>query len=351
MKKSTLCFAIFSILCLLGSLAAVFVFAWQRGVAAMFLALLGTVLSFVISPSVHEWGHIVAAKKQKMRLVYTKFFCFQIAEREGKLCLSFASPFAPEQTQTLPVCGGNMEKRAISYTRGGLRFGGVSFLLFVVIAVCLQCFRLSVSFFFFALLPYTGYLFLLNAVPVYFAGGKTDALVLKGLKRGADEEKAMLAAMEIFGELSENKSFTEIDEKLFFDLPIIAESLPVSATITDLRYRYCLEKGNMDGAAEQINRLASLTAYMDEGNMEEVAAELMYMHAVCGDTERAKESKKLCENYLQKPLLSAKRILAAYARLLGEDEEEKKARAEFERLKATEKIEGKRKAEEILIER
>ena len=207
------------------------------------------------------------------------------------------------------------------------------------------------GFLFYALLPYTGYLFLLNAVPVSFAGGKTDALVLKGLKNNFDEEKVMLSAMEIFGGLSEGKSFAEIDKDLYFDLPVIAESLPVYATITDLRYRYRLETGDFDGAAEQINRLAQLAEYMDEKEVEGVAAELLYMHAIGQDEERAKQARKLAEPFLMQETLQAKRINVAYYKLLGENEKAEREKKAFFDLLSAERILGKRKAEELLISR
>ncbi len=351
MKKTTVCFAAFAVLCLLAGMSVAFVFAWNAGLVSAVFCIVGILSSFIFAPAIHEWGHITLAKTQKMRLVYTKFFCFKIAEKNGKLRFSFASPFLAEQTQTLPVCGGNMKKRAKKYTAGGLLFGGASFLIFAASATVLALLDKSAAFFFFGLLPYTGYLFLLNAAPLYFAGGKTDALILKGLKNDSDEEKVMISAMEIFGELSEGKSFSQIDEKYYFDLPVIAESLPVYATITDLRYRYKLEKGDFDGAADEINRLAQSSEYMDGNGVEEVAAELAYMHTVFGDIERAKQARKLCENYLSSDLPAAKRINAAFFVLTGQTDKAEEERNSFERVLPFERIDGKRKAEQVLMAR
>ena len=286
-----------------------------------------------------------------MRLIYTKFFCFKIAEINGKTKFSFASPFIAEQTQMIPMQSGNMRKRTMKYTAGGLIFGAVSFALFLVCAVCLQIFNQASAFLFYALLPYTGYLFLLNAVPVYLAGGKTDALVLKGLKNNFDEEKVMLSAMEIFGCLAEGKSFSEIDKDLYFDLPVIAESIPVYATITDLRYRYRLETGDFDGAIEEINRLAQLSCYMESQEIAGVAAELLYMHAIGQDEERAKQARTLCEEFLSQNTIGAKRINVAYYKLLGENEKAEEEKERFFQLLSSERVLGKRKAEEILISR
>lgn len=63
--------------------------------------------------------------------------------------------------------------------------------------------------------------------------------------------------MEIHGKLAEGKSFSEIDEKFYFDLPQLPEDEPMYAIILDLRYRYYLERGETERAADCLNRLAS----------------------------------------------------------------------------------------------
>lgn len=351
MKKSVFLFAVSAVLCLIIGFLLAFFFAWRVSVSAMIFSLIGIFVSFALAPIFHECGHIILGKTQNMRLVYTKFFCFKIAQTNGKLRFSFASPFIAEQTQMIPAVRGNMKKRAEKYTAGGLIFGGGIFLLFAVVAIVLSVCKQPFAFFFYGFLPYTGYLFMLNAVPVYFAGGKTDALIIKGIRKGLEEEKVMLSAMEIFGGLSEGKSFSEMEEELYFDLPAIAESLPMYQTITDLRYRYRLEIGDFDGAAKEINRLAQLTEYMEKSELLEVAAELAYMHALGGDLQRAKQARKLCEEFLSQETLAAKRINAAFFKLIGEIEKAEEEKTAFEKLLSTERILGKRKAESILINR
>ena len=63
------------------------------------------------------------------------------------------------------------------------------------------------------------YIFFLNIAPLEYASGKTDALVYRGIQRGEAAEKVMLSAMEIQGQLYEGKTFSQIDESLYFDLP------------------------------------------------------------------------------------------------------------------------------------
>lgn len=351
MRKLARFCAVFTTALWLAGCVCVVAFAWKTSTLAIVWSVAGLLLSLCLSPSIHEWGHILFGKTQGMRLTYTKFFCFRMQEKGGKLRFSFASPFVAEQTQMIPKTGGNMKKRASVYTLGGILLGSIFFAAFAAAAISLVSIGRDVGFFFFGLLPYTGYLTLLNAFPVYYGDGATDGLVLKGVKNGEAEAANMLSAMEIFGRLSEGKSFSEIDEKLYFSLPVIPEDVPVYATIADLRYRYFLEKGDLDKAGAALNRLASLSGYLSEGQVEEIAAELCYMHAILGDLERMKEARKVCENYLSSETAQAKRIEAAYYAAAGERDRAEAARERATALLKKERISGKRKAELILLGR
>lgn len=351
MRKLARFCAVFTTGLWLAGCVCVIAFAWKTSTIAIGWSVLGLFLSLCLSPSIHEWGHILFGKTQGMRLTYTKFFCFKLQERGGRLRCSFASPFLAEQTQMLPLKSGNMKKRAAAYTLGGVLLGTIAFAAFSLAAVCLAVEKKDFGFFFFGLLPYTGYLALLNAFPVYFGDGATDGLVLKGIKNGEAEAENMLAAMEIFGCLSEGKSFSEIDESLYFSLPVIPEDVPVYATIVDLRYRYFLEKGDLDEAGAALNRLASLSGYLPSEQVEEIAAELCYMHAILGDCERMQEARKACEKFLASETVQAKRIAAACMAATGEAEQAEKERERAAALLDQERISGKRKAERILLER
>ena len=55
-----------------------FYYAEKGGVEQMIACFIGLGLSFVLSPIVHETGHILFARACGMRVVYAKFFCFKI---------------------------------------------------------------------------------------------------------------------------------------------------------------------------------------------------------------------------------------------------------------------------------
>ena len=342
-------YAIICTLMLCAGLVLAFVFAWQAGVYDIVYCVIGTVIGFIFAPIVHEFGHIVFAKMANMRIAYVKCFClqFQAGERSK---LRFCSPFAPDETQAIPKSGGDMRHRATLLTVGGLIFSGIFLLALLTTAILFTCLG-DTNYLLWSAVPYPAYLFLLNVMPLEYASGKTDALVLQGIRKGYPEEKAMLAAMQIQGELYAGKTFGEIDERLYYDVPQLCEEQPLYAVTLNLRYRYHIQRDEYDKAADCLNRLAVSQAYLLDSEVQTLAAELVYMHAIGGDTQRAKESANLCKEYLSSDTLLAKRALAAYMQACGEREKAMLLLAQAEELLQKEWIRGVADFEKILLSR
>ena len=336
-------------LCLVALVASFiwsFYTAWEVGNFAIVELLVGIVISLVFAPILHELGHIVFAHFADMEIMYSKFFCFRLIRENGKLHFGFASPFVMEETQVLPKRGGAMQRRTSAYTLGGLIVSGI--VLGVILALAIV---FTSNFLLWGLVPYTGYLFLLNLLPVEYVNGKTDTLVYRGIKRGYDTERVMISAMEIQGRLYAGESFSQIEEACYYEVPQLAEDEPLFVVMLDLRYFYHLEKEEFEKAAACLNRLVSLQAYMSDWDMEKVAAELVYMHAINGDYERAKACSESCVEYLKGDWAQAKRILAAYTSAFGQAEAVPLLKAQAEEALQSESVEGVRKLERILLSR
>ena len=112
-----------------------FALAWKKGITAGINSLVGFFLSIALAPIFHELGHVIFAKIANMETVYVKCFCFKIFVKNGKRRFSFASPFAPDQTQTIPKKGGNMQSRAGLYTLGGMIVEGITLIVVVALAL------------------------------------------------------------------------------------------------------------------------------------------------------------------------------------------------------------------------
>ncbi len=341
-------YAILCTLLMVAGFALVFFFAWKGGITQTIAALCGFFLGFVFSPIVHELGHAFFAKISGMQLQYLKAFCFKIVRKKGRKRFSFASPFAAEQTQTIPKFGGDMPHRAACYTIGGLLFSGIFLLLAVLTALGITLIWRA-NFVAWGMIPYAGYLFFLNALPLEYASGKTDALVYRGIKKGFDTEKCMLSAMEIQGQLFEGKTFAEIEERYYFDLPQLSEEEPLYALLLDLRYRYYLDKEEYEKSADCLNRLVVSQEYLSNEEIERLAAELVYMRSLGGDIKGAEESGRACREFLKEDRLSAKRALAAFTAACGKTEECKLLKQQAEKLFAEEQILGVRRFEKKLF--
>ena len=345
----TIC-AIGSTLLLLISFILIFIFAWIDGHVSTILCVCGLFVGIALAPIIHELGHVYFANKADMDVLYCKAFCVRFQIKDGKRVWSFASPFADDQTQIVPKTSGNMYYRAIEYTLGGLKFGGVLLAVVLVLAVSISLIGWN-AYFLWGIVPYVGYLEILNFMPIEYASGKTDMLVYSGIKNEDDVERVMLSAMEIQGHLYEGKHFSEIEESLFINLPQLCEDEPLFALILDLKYRYYLEREDFENAADCLNRLVNAQAYIPALEMTKIATELVYMHSIMGNLDLAQESSKFCEDYLRGETADAKRALAAYSKALGDKEASEILIAQAHRILANERIEGVKKSEQILLNR
>ena len=209
----------------------------------------------------------------------------------------------------------------------------------------------ATSFLLWGIVPYAAYLTILNVVPCEYASGKTDMLVLVGLQKGYDTEKNMLSAMEIQGQLYAGKSFSEIDESYYYDVPQLCEDEPLYAVMLDLRYRYHLEKGETDKAVDALTRLTMSQVYLPDLEMEKIAAEVTYMHSLQGNLVYAQEMGEACYEFLQGDSVTAKRVLAAFSAAFGKEDAVPELKRQAQDALQNERILGVRKFEEILLSR
>ena len=345
----TIC-AIGTTFLLLASFLLIFIFAWVDGYESTLACVCGLFVGYVIAPIIHELGHITFAYKADMKTVHAKMFCFRYVAKDGKKKLTLASPFEDDQTQVIPKHSGDMQQRAMQYALGGLFFGGIALLIVLTIAIVYMLLG-KPNYFFLGAIPYMAYLEVLNLLPVEYAAGKTDLLVYMGLKHGEDVEKVMMSAMEIQGKLYEGYTFSEIDSDLYFKTPQLCEDEPLFAMMLDLRYRYYLEKNDIENAADCLNRLVNVQAYIPNVEMNKLATELVYMHSITDNAELAQESSKFCEEYLKGETVAAKRALAAFTALNRDREAVAILLKQARQILEKEEIQGMKKSEEILLSR
>ena len=306
--------------------------------------ILGLVLALLFVTPIHELGHIVFALLAKMQVVYAQLGCLLIKREGGRYALKLVNPLWTDETRVLPTMGGNMQKRALAYTIGGLVFNAV------LIAVLLLFVYLGKSTVALGMLPYAGYIFLLNVLPFEYPTGKTDCAVYLGIKRDEPSERAMLLALDIQGKLSKENTYAEIEKELF-DFPVLREDDPMFLVSWDLKYRRALALDDLNGAVDCIKRISQAEEYMQENEREKLALELTYLNALNGDLEKANECCKYCEEFLRAETATAKRVLATVACVSGKVDSAKILIESGLKLLENEEVYGEKKLEEELFYR
>ena len=157
----------------------------------------------------------------------------------------------------IPKTDKNLKGRIIFTSLGGLIVNALCIALGIV-ALTVQAVPVHIC----ALLPFSAYLFLLNAMPYGYSEGKTDGLVIFELARGGDSSKVMLNVLKVQAQVLGGKPFEEVDESLLFDLPQIAEDDINFISLTELRYEYFKANGDTEQAEKYKQRLNELKKYL-----------------------------------------------------------------------------------------
>lgn len=201
----------------------------------------GMILSIPLASLFHELGHmlfgvLVRIKAKPHFSLFGSSSCEIIPKKETKL------------------------KSRIIFTA----LGGVLVNLFIaVVFLTLISFKI-LPVWCSAIIPANVYLALLNVIPAYLGGGKTDGLVVNDLIANNSDAKVMLAVLTVQAQVLRGKPIGEVDEKLLFDVPQIQEDDPAFISLTELRYEYCNAKGDTQQAEKYKSRLDGLKAeYLD----------------------------------------------------------------------------------------
>ena len=350
MKKILKSIYAWSLLILTVTAMVVIIFLATPSLDNLIEAVIGTAVSLSVVPMAHELGHVTFALANGMQIAYCKFFVFRFYREGEKLRFGFANPFAPEETQVIPVGSENMQKRAYGYTVGGLIFSGV--LLVVFLAASILSWSLGGSAYgAYSWLPYTAYLFLLNVIPVEYPSGKTDALVAQGIKKQTPVEQTMLNLMRIHGELQQGKSYGEIAEEFYFTAPQIAVDEPLYVAILDARYCYYLEKEDYESALDCLKRIRAAGEYLTKEEIFVLERNLAYLCLIKGSDAVLKKAVHNDEKAWQANDVAIKRILATYMCGCGDDERTAALVGQARALLPSIYPLGVRKHEEILLSR
>lgn len=271
----------------------------ERFIIPALVVFAGSILSIFVITLFHEFGHLIAGKIAGFKFVSITVWFFSIRRVGKNLKFSFTSfPEASGVTEMIPTSTNNLKKKFAVLSRGGI----IANLILMAISVlpivftnftgyllCLVC----------PLFPLTVYMILDNLLPTDRGGIRNDGGVLYGLRKNDADSKVLLNILTIQAELYLGKTYSEIDERLYFDVPQLCEENPNFINISNLRYCYYIDKGDFESAKSVLHRILPLVENLPNDLYHYLLTEELY--SVCTfdfNEKRADELMYELEKYL-----------------------------------------------------
>lgn len=262
--------------------------------------LLGLVVAGFVCTLFHELGHLIFGKINGFYLLSIVVWFFRLS-RSGKK-LKFGLTFNLEEagyTSMVKKDCENIKKGLKNMTIGGIVFSLITMLLGIL------------GFFFempyilrsmiICLLPVGSYFFFGNALPNEEGGARNDGGVLYGISKNDYETQVMYSLLAIQSELYNGKTFCEIDEKYYFEVPQLPEDSLNFITLLNYRFYYYVDKKDFENANKVIERLLCLEDYIPASAMTTIKTDALYSYCTFNlDVDRADDLMYELEKPLNK---------------------------------------------------
>ena len=237
-------------------------------------------LSCVLSPALHEAGHVVCGKLCGMRFVSVSVPLLTIYKTDGKLYCKWNTTRASETAgacRMYPEKAEKAERKFFFFAAGGVLFNVVH--LIVGLIFCLFFDNGILWLTLGMTLPYCAYLLILNLLPSSSGEGNFDGAIIWGLLK---REPSALVEAKLFvaqGYILLGKTPGLVPRELFFDLPQLPEDDPNFTAVQLWRYAYFLDRWQKENAANCVTRLESCLEYIPESQLLPVYCELTYAYS------------------------------------------------------------------------
>ncbi len=243
---------------------------------AISVLVVGAVLSGLVHTFFHEFGHIIAGKKNGF--VFSSFTVWFFNFRKIKNKIKFSFVMIGEEagyTEMIPSTVKDMSNALRKMSAGGfvasfiLTLVGlpplfISTLPMFVYAIWAMFFPIGVYFFFSTFLPSSS------------GGVKNDGAICYCLKKNDPSAVVAVNVLKIQQELYNGKTPSEIDKNLFFDLPQLPEDDFNFALLLNCRYLYYLDKEDFENAKNTTDRLLSIAEYFPKDFTLSVKVDALY---------------------------------------------------------------------------
>ena len=302
---------------------------WQAGEIGMAVAFACCIiLSLVVVPAMHEGGHLLFGKLVGFRLTGIQFSFLSFVKTEDGIAFRFVNPFSGDaagECTMYPSDGKNMKNRLLLYACGGIIVQAVFLVIClpIVIAVGERWLWSTLG----AFLPYSAYLLVVNALPLYDSAGEFDGALIWGLQQKKPSAMTLLYMMTVQGYMAEGMTPGEIEQKYYYSLPQLPEDDPNFSLLQYYRYCYRLDRGEIPAAVKSITRLEVCLDDIPEAYLPTIQRELLFSYSFLEKDEgKADEYYALVEarkeSYMEADGL---RALLAYHLLKKDTESAKEA--------------------------
>ncbi len=237
----------------------------------------GVVVAGFLCALFHEVGHLIAGKKNGFVFSSIAVWFFRLKKDGEKLKFSFI--MIGEQagyTEMIPSSDQDLDKKLVNMTKGGLIASFIVMLLGLP-ALYLTDYLSAWAFSIWSMLLTMGaYYFFGTALPASDQHSLNDGAVIYSIKKQTDVSKVMLNLLKIQANLYVGKRPSEIDEKLYFDLPQLREDDVNFALLLNARYQYYLDKQDYENAQKCSERLLTLEDYLPTAYMTIFKIDALY---------------------------------------------------------------------------
>lgn len=223
----------------------------------------GAIVAGFVCAIAHEFGHYISGKKNGFVFSSMAVWFFRLRKDCGKVKFDFIMP--GEQagyTEMLPSTENDLDKKLLNMTKGGLIASFIVMLLGIPALFLTDYISVWVYSIWSMLLTMGAYYFFGTALPASEGHTLNDGAVIYNVKKQTDTAKVMLNLLKIQANLYLGKTPSEIDEKLYFDVPQLREDDINFALLLNARYQYYLDKKDYVNAQKCSDRILSLEDYL-----------------------------------------------------------------------------------------
>lgn len=279
-RRKNLINNILYVLITLGALFTLVYVCSQRYYSNLWMALLkicvGAIVAGLTTTFMHELGHLVSGKRNGFAFSEMRVWFFKWQKVGKKTQFSFCG-LGEEAgyTDMIPTTAEDLESKFKKMVRGALIASFIAMLIGVP-PLFIKTLPVWVYCIWGAFFPVGAYVFFGNALPMLNEGLKNDGAVLSGIKNNDDSMKVAMSVLKIQAEMYNGKTPSEIDEKLYFDLPQLPEDDPNFVLLLNARYNYYLDKGDYVNAKAVTKRLLLLEDEMPKAYTFVVKTDALY---------------------------------------------------------------------------